>query len=136
MDSPIDFREDGRIAIDIEGKPITLRNPKIREFKELLAYAEDLDDELKELEDITERIKNKDPKEPVTEDEMARWREIRASVASRFVHKSMTMLGDRKPPEDIEDLPSFTQDMTLPGRFQNHWQTVPLDSSRPPIPNR
>lgn len=135
MDTPVELRPDGRISIDLDGngKPVTLRWPKIREFKTLIDYADELDDELEEVREITDKLRSDDPdvRSSVTPEEITRYQETRRSVASRFVYRAIQTLGDRKPPEDPEEMPAFTQDMSLPARFQTHWQTVPLGSSNP-----
>lgn len=129
--SLIDYRDDGRIAVDFDGNPITLRIPKIREYEELLKYAEELDDELDAFTDIRERLRDTEQIKSVTPAEIADFTHTRRMIAAKFARKAVTLLGDRKPPEELEDYPAFLMDFSLPARFQNHWQTAPLGSSNP-----
>lgn len=148
----IEFRDDGRIVITFDGYPVTLRPPKIREFEELLGFADTLDEELEAFNDVRDRLRaprrvidgetvidsekfGREADDP-TPTEVSEYMQARRGVSARFVQKSINLLGDRKGPEDLDDYPAFVQDMALPARFQTHWQTAPLVSSAPPTPPR
>lgn len=131
--SLIDYRKDGRIAIEFDGKPIVLRVIKIKEFEEMLKYADELDDELEAFSDIRKRAVDPELREsnPISNTEMIDYMQTRRMVAAKFAQKAVTLLGDRPPPEELEDYPAFLMDLALPARFQAHWQTAPLGSSDP-----
>jgi hypothetical protein len=159
MTDPITFDRLGTITIDNDGEAVKLRRPKMGQWRhfrrvwdqavrERTARAQELQDQISAL--IADTPKPHDETNPayvavIESDEHRKLVEAVREEASRlrdnplydltipWLQEVMKQLTDGQLGEP-DDWPAFLADPSLPGKFLNHWQTVPK-ASGPSEPN-
>lgn len=101
----VELLKSGRILLVIDGRRYTMRRPRLGELRE---YREALDG-LKDL--------------PLEEQKGQRGNDHIIDLVALALER----FGDKRLPDDRDDLAPWLGNPALPARFINHWQSVPLD---------
>ena len=127
MAEGIDYRNDGLIVVNVEGKPHQLRRPKLREYRHLRGELIAAQEKVRQLNRDAVALAAREQSEENVDEQ---WDLIETSIleiTGPWMQTAFRDLADRQMPDDLEDWPSWlVADMSVPSSFLAHWATSPL----------
>lgn len=136
---PIQLLKTGRVIVQLEDGPLTLRIPRAREQAEFMDAIQEAQIEAAEiaarLRGIVTTLVPEDAATVTESDADAAAADARESLrriqgpgssTAKAVHRMLTVLGDRPVPA-VEDLPMWIVNPQFMPRILQHWSNAPLD---------
>lgn len=130
----MEFKDNGTIAVDIDGQTYTLKRPKMGQLWEFFDLREALSN------DAQSKIKAYAEELAEIDEDSDRGREIQDLLADRrfafrfmsepWLRKAFEELGSKPLPENLDGAPSEFADPSLPSQILMFWREVPLAHSR------
>lgn len=130
----MEFKDNGTIAVDIDGQTYTLKRPKMGQLWEFFDLREELSN------DAQSKIKAYAEELAEIDEDSDRGREIQDLLADRrfafrfmsepWLRKAFEELGSKPLPENLDGAPSEFADPSLPSQILMFWREVPLAHSR------
>lgn len=128
MAEGIDYRTDGLIVVNVEGKPHQLRRPKLREYRQLRGALIAAQEKVRQLNlEAIELAAREQSGERVDDEQWDLIETAITEITGPWMQTAFRDLADRQMPDDLEDWPSWLiADMSTPSSFLAHWATTPL----------
>ena len=127
----IDFKNDGTIAIEWDGRSVVIPSPTIGDYRKLRNHLDELanvEESLRTKFRAAQEEVEKEPIEAALRDHVENW--VVNWLNTSLDGNGRTLLGDQGDPETW---PAWLTANALPGRMLTHWRTLPLASGAPKI---
>lgn len=127
MAEGIDYRSDGLIVVNVEGKPHQLRRPKLREYRHLRGELIAAQEKVRQLNREAVALAAREQSQENVDEQWDLIERSITEITGPWMQTAFRDMADRQMPDDLEEWPSWLiADLSIPSLFLAHWSSAPL----------